>query len=183
MSHHILAVLLDCGDTLADEGTEIKDQAGVTLRAELIPGAREMLVQIKQRNYPVALVADGPVATFQNILTQHDLRQFFDVFSISEQVGNDKPHPNIFHHALAQLNIAPNDYARVVMVGNNLARDVKGANALGILSVWLNWGPRRAKIPADESEEPKYTIYSPLELIPLLDKLEDRSGDYDHKTF
>ena len=49
---NLLAICLDCGDTLADEGTEIKDENEVTLRAELIPGAAEMVRALKARVTP-----------------------------------------------------------------------------------------------------------------------------------
>jgi len=156
--HHLLAICFDCGDTLADEGTEVKDAAGVTLRADLIPGAADVVRELKRRGYPLALVADGPAATFHNVLTQHGLYDCFDAFAISEQVGVEKPDPRMFVHALEQLGIRPEDYGRVMMVGNNLARDIKGANALGIIGVWLDWAPRRSKTPADTSEIPRYTI-------------------------
>ena len=61
------------------------------------------------------------------------------------------------------------------MVGNNLERDIKGANRLGLISVFLSWSPRRAKTPADPSEIPDYTIEEPLALLDLMDALE--SGD------
>ncbi len=172
LEHHFLAICLDSGDTLVDEGTEIKDAQEVTLRAELIPGAAELVHTLKSRGYPLALVADGPVGTFRNVLTQHHLYDAFAVLAISGELGSIKPDARIFHHALQQLGIAPADYGRVIMVGNNLERDIKGANALGIVSVWLDWAPRRAKIPADASEQPCYTIKTPLELLTLLEKLE-----------
>ena len=46
-NRHILAICLDCGDTLADESTEAKDERGVTLKADLIPGAADMVRAIK----------------------------------------------------------------------------------------------------------------------------------------
>ena len=60
------------------------------------------------------------------------------------------------------------------MIGNNLERDVKGANQLGIVSVWLDWAPRRSKIPADASEVPLHTIKLPLDLLPIIDQIEQR---------
>ncbi|MBS1252119.1 MAG: hypothetical protein MAG451_01155 [Anaerolineales bacterium] len=75
-------------------------------------------------------------------------------------------------HALDQLEIAEADYGRVVMVGNNLARDIRGANQLGMMSVWLDWAPRRRKVPADELEVPQYTIEEPLELLSVIETLE-----------
>ena len=170
--HRILAICLDCGDTLVDEGTEVKDAMGTTLHADLIPGAADMVRTLKRRGYPLALVADGPVGTFHNVLTQYNLYDCFDVFAISQEVGVEKPDPQMFITALDQLGIQPQDYERVVMVGNNLARDIKGANALGIVSVWLNWSPRRSKIPADALEVPQYTISSPHALLSLIISLE-----------
>jgi FMN phosphatase YigB (HAD superfamily) len=58
------------------------------------------------------------------------------------------------------------------MVGNNLSRDIKGANDLGLISVWLDWSPRRSKIPADSSEIPQYTIKQPLDLLATLVQIE-----------
>jgi FMN phosphatase YigB (HAD superfamily) len=98
------------------------------------------------------------------------------VFAISEAVGVEKPHPAIFQHALSQFNISPLDYGHVVMLGNNLARDIKGANQLGMISVWLNWSSRRSKIPADEAEIPSYTIAFPDDFILLLQRIETSIG-------
>lgn len=170
----ILAVCLDCGDTLVDEGTEVKADGDVSLRADLIPGADTLLHALKKRGYPLALVADGPVATFHNNLGPYGLYTLFDAYAISEAVGVSKPDAAIFHQALGDLNISPQEYVNVVMVGNHLGRDIKGANQLGIISVWLDWSPRRAKVPADPSEEPDFTIKQPMELLQVLDQLENK---------
>ncbi len=173
MSKRILAVCLDCGDTLIDEGSEVLAAGGISLRADLVPGADKLVHELKRRGYRLALVADGPVPTFRNNLAPYGLYDLFDAYAISDAVGVAKPHPDIFHHALDRLGIDQASHGQVVMVGNNLARDIKGANDLGMISVWLNWSPRRAKIPADSSETPNYTINLPLELLPLLERLEN----------
>jgi HAD superfamily hydrolase (TIGR01549 family) len=172
----ICAILLDCGDTLADERTEVKDGRGVTLKADLIPGAAQMVRSIQALGYPLGLVADGPTDTFRNILTQHGLFDCFDCFAISEQVGVDKPDRRMFVTALDRLGIRESDYPRVVMVGNNLARDIKGANALGLISVFLCWSDKRTHVPADPGEWPAYTIRRPMELLSVIDALEFRKS-------
>lgn len=91
---------------------------------------------------------------------------------MSGDVGVPKPDPRIFQHVLDKLAIRQEDYHRVVMVGNHLTRDIKGANQLGLISVWLNWAPRRLKVPADESEVPQYTIKTPLELLSVIESIE-----------
>ncbi len=173
MRNKILAVCLDCGDTLIDEATEVKADE-VTLRADLIPGADELVRQLKQRGYPLALIADGPVSTFVNCLGYYGLYDLFDCHAISQNLGVQKPHLKMFHYAMDCLGIAPADYGRVVMLGNNLERDVCGANTCGMISVWLDWSPRRSKIPARDVEQPQFTIKRPLELLDVLDQLEKR---------
>ena len=173
---HLLAICLDCGDTLVDEGTEEKDERGVTQRALLIPGAAEMVRELRRRGYRLALVADGPEGTFRNVFAQHELGEHFEALAISELVGVEKPDAAMFEHALSSLGIAPGDYARTVMVGNNLERDIAGANALGMISVWLDWAPRRKKIPDHPLEEPKYTVKTLWELIDLVEQLDQTTS-------
>lgn len=168
----IRAILLDCGDTLVDEGTEQKTPEGVSLSAALIPGAAELVRTLKARGYPLGLVADGPRATFVNNLGPYGLFDLFDAYAISAEVGVEKPAAAMFETALAQLGIAEADYGRVVMVGNYLMRDIAGANGLGLISVWLDWGPRRPKIPATPLEVPDYTIRTPLDLLATLATIE-----------
>jgi putative hydrolase of the HAD superfamily len=172
MARSILAVCFDFGDTLCDEATEVKDDSHTTLRAELIPGAADLLRELKQRGYPLALVADGRPGTYANVLGQHGVLHLFDVLTISEPLGFEKPDARMFVTTLDRLGIARADYARTLMVGNNLERDVKGANLVGMLSVWLDWAPRRSKVPANAAEVPRYTIRQPLELLGLVEQLE-----------
>jgi len=166
------AVFLDCGDTLIDEGTELKDERGVVLSADCIVGAKDLLIALKDQGYRVALVADGSVESFKNIFEQHGFSPYFDVQVISEAVGVDKPDKKMFLTTLKQLDIAAENNGQVVMVGNNLPRDIKGANDLGIMSIWLDWAPRRSKIPADATEVPDFSIKLPLDLVAVLEHIE-----------
>jgi len=165
-------VLLDCGDTIVDERTEVKDERGASLRAELIPGADLMVRGLVERGYRIGLVADGPSETFLNVLTQHGLYDLFDARAISEEVGVSKPDARMFTTALDALGVRPHEYDRVVMVGNNLERDIKGANELGIVSVFLRWSTLRTWKAADATEVPSHTIERPVDLLDLMDRLE-----------
>jgi len=177
MPPHILAVCFDFGDTLVDEDSEIKDASLTSLQGELIPGTAELLQELKSRGYRLALVADGRPGTYTNVLQQHGLYEMFEAFAISELLGTLKPDRRMFTHALQALAIEPRDYPRTVMVGNRLERDVKGANELGMISVWMDWSPRYAKAPADASERPQFTIHLPGELLQVLDQLERLAPD------
>lgn len=173
MQNHILAICFDFGDTLADEASEVKDASQTTLKAELIPGAGDLLHLLKARAYKLALVADGRPGTYANVLRQHGVYDLFDAFAISELLGVSKPNPEMFLHALTQMGIPGKDLGRTIMVGNRLDRDVAGANKLGMVSVWLDWSPRYAKIPDGPDEIPRFTIHEPVELVGILEHLED----------
>lgn len=171
---HLAAVFLDCGDTLIDERTEVKAPGSeVVLDGELIPGARDMVLALKERGHRLVLVADGPRRTFENLLGKHGLWDAFDAHVISEDIGVHKPDARMFDAALAAAGLSRADTWRTVMVGNNLARDVKGANALGITSVFMAWSTLRTHQPAEAGEVPDFKISTPLELPALLDQLEN----------
>lgn len=172
MSRYIRAICFDFGDTLVDEGTEVKNDRMQTLHAEFIPGADQLIRELSARGYPLALVSDGPVGNVDRMLMEHGLWDLFGAVSISEALGVEKPHRRLFECALEALHVSRADYPRTVMVGNNLARDVKGANDIGMISVWLDWSPRYPREPHSPSEIPCYTIRSPRELLSLLEQIE-----------
>lgn len=172
------AVLLDSGDTLVDEATEVRDPGSEIVRsADLIPGARQMVDALVAAGVPLALVADGWRQSFENVLgVQHGLLGSFGAVAISEDVGAVKPSPLMFEAALAGLGVGSDlaERARVVMVGNHLERDIAGANALGLASVWMDWAPRRPKVAAADIERPDHRIAAPLELLDVLDRIGAR---------
>ena len=172
-TRHLAAVFLDCGDTLVDERTEVKAPGSeVVLDGELIPGAREMILALKERGHQLILVADGPRQTFVNLLQKHQLWDHFDAHVISEDVGVHKPDARMFDAALAAAGLSRADAWRTVMVGNNLSRDIKGANALGITSIFMAWSTLRTHLPAEAGEVPDFKLSTPVELPALLDQLE-----------
>jgi FMN phosphatase YigB (HAD superfamily) len=172
------AIFFDLGDTLMDEGTEEKDATGTTMRADLIPGAGDMLRLLKQCGYRLALVADSRPETPPNVLRQHGLLDLFEHLSISEVVGASKPQAEIFFDALNALGIPRSAYGSVLMVGNNLERDIAGANRLGLVSVFFHWSDRRRSTPQSEDEQPDYTVHSTQELLDLIDRLETWSDEH-----
>lgn len=171
MSQGLLALFFDLGDTIMDEGTEVKDFEATTLHADLIPGMAGALSRCKEVVGRVALVADTRPGTATNVLAQHGLAHLFDYLAISEIVGAEKPDPALFQAALDALGITPADYGRVAMVGNNLERDIAGANRLGLVSIFLHWNERRRTTPLSPDETPDYTVHDAAELVALVELL------------
>jgi FMN phosphatase YigB (HAD superfamily) len=170
-NRRLIALLFDLGDTLMVEESEVKDAKGTTLRADLLPGVAEALRWFREQGYGLALVADSRTSTPGNVLRQHGLYQLFDYLAISEVVGVEKPDLRIFRAALEALGIPESDYSRVAMVGNNLERDVVGANRLGLISIFFHWNNRRRSKPKTAEEEPRYRVSSTQELIHLVTSL------------
>lgn len=161
------AVLFDLGDVIMVEESEEK-VADVTQRADLHPGMADLLKQLHQRGVPLGLVADTRDGTYRNVLGMHGLLDLFDVFAVSDHLGVVKPDRRMFAHALQALDIPECDWRDVAMVGNNLARDIRGANGLGLISVWLVWNQRYPCVCADETETPDYQVSTAAGLEGLL---------------
>ena len=176
-----LIIFTDIGDTIIDESTEVrKEPFGVVYSAGCIPGARETFLDLYQQGYQIVMVADGLEKSFHNTMEENGLDHIFSEWVISEQIGVEKPDPLMFETAMQRMGLIESDKNRVIMIGNNLARDIAGANRFGIRSVhmcWSNRYPIKASMP---EEEPTYCIHHPEELLPLVDLLEkqlEESGD------
>jgi putative hydrolase of the HAD superfamily len=174
------AILFDFGDTIAIEATERRDSRGVTVAAQLFPGAATVIRQLADEGYRLALVADTVPGTgrepYDNVLQQHDLAGCFTAVVTSDDASGNKPAPAIFRRALEALKIPERDWADVVMVGNRLERDVRGANQLGLISVWARMTDRYPSEPAAPEEEPCYVISALPELLALVKRLEGATG-------
>ncbi|MCM3629776.1 HAD family hydrolase [Paenibacillus glycanilyticus] len=168
-----LIIFLDCGDTIIDEGTEVRDEYGTVIEGNVIPGADEMIRTLAERGYRLAIVADGLAQSFKNLLTLNGLYDYFEVLIYSEQLKVEKPSPRMFKAAMGAMELGEQDLSRIIMVGNNLSRDVRGANQAGITSVHLNWTSRYPKTSLESLERPDYTIAEPLELVELAERLNE----------
>ena len=93
MMNKKLIIFTDSGDTIIDEATQIRDDRGIVLEADFIPGAGEVLKQLHDEGFTIALVADGEWESFQNVYRVNGLGYCFDAWIVSEVVGKQKPRP------------------------------------------------------------------------------------------
>jgi len=143
---------------------------GVFLGRTLFPDVIPTLQWLREHGYRIGSVTNRSQGDepFREELRHHGLLDYFEVLSISCEVGYMKPHAAIFQHALEALDVAPED---AVMVGDSLRADVAGAQALGMTAVWK----RNHASPADSgldtedaSITPDYTIETMGDLLGLL---------------
>ncbi len=129
-----------------DLAREIELHFGQTQLRELriYDDAAALLKQLKGR-LPMGLVTNG--ASDHHPESQRSKVDFFGLerylgaVIISDAVGVRKPGRGIFQAALKELGVAPE---RTLFVGDNLRADIGGANAAGLVSVWLD---RHGKAP------------------------------------
>lgn len=175
MNKKKLIIFTDSGDTIIDESTQIygEENPQIVQRADFIENAGEVLKKLHDDGYTIALVADGEWDSFQNVYRENGLGYCFDAWIVSEKVGMQKPARIMFETAMQKLGLTDNDKNRIVMIGNNLRKDIGGANDFGITSIWLDWSPRYFHEFEEESWKPDYRISHPDELIELINKLEN----------
>ena len=165
-------VFLDSGDTLVDESTEVRIKGDVVDHAEFFQGIKEALFQLRNAGFRIALVADGLVESFDNIYRQHEMETYFEVRAISETVGSCKPAREMFETAMEKMNLTEADKKYIIMIGNNLERDIVGANRMGIISVLAGYSPRYRVKPENKEETPDYVICDPCEIPALIEMLD-----------
>ncbi|CAM4207597.1 HAD family hydrolase [Paenibacillus tarimensis] len=112
--------------------------------------------------YMLLLLTNGsPDLQREKLAGVPELVPYFDHVIISGEFGEGKPAASIFRHALTMLGIEPED---AVMVGDKLTTDIKGANTVGMDSVWVN----RHGMQRSDEIIPKYEIKHLHELLDIL---------------
>lgn len=105
-------------------------------RQSAFPGARELLESLRG-SYRLALVTNGAADFQRHKLELTGLDALFDAIIVSGDLGTGKPHAEPFLAALDALGLATHE---VIMIGNDAARDIAGAEALGIRTIWVQPG-------------------------------------------
>lgn len=124
-------------DCISDEqALAINDDfiARVMLKDTLIDGAKELLDYL-QPKYRMHILSNGFTEMQYNKMEVAGLSSYFDKVILSDKVGVNKPHPNIFHYALNEIGVDKRD---VIMIGDNIFTDIGGAYNIGIDQIWFN---------------------------------------------
>lgn len=96
----------------------------------------EVLARLRGRGLPLALVANWD-SNLAALTEQLGIRHFLSAIVPSQAVGVEKPDPDIFRHALAELSLSELT-DRILYVGNEYRADVLGARAAGLRPVLID---------------------------------------------
>lgn len=69
------------------------------------------------------------------IIKEVNLSHYFEFVLTSAEFGKEKPHPDIFHHALKLLHVLPSE---AIYVGDLYHDDILGASNAGLLAVMID---------------------------------------------
>lgn len=129
-------------------------------RQRLFPEAREVLEKLSQR-YRLGLLTNGAPDLQREKIAASGCEDLFSAIVISGEHGIGKPEPAIFERLLQELGVSSGE---AMMVGNSLERDIAGARAAGVVSVWM-------RLPGEEESPmivPDFTISHLGQLLKII---------------
>ena len=128
---------------------------------QLYPGALAFCRELA-RNYTLAIVTNGVPLVQHGRMDRSPIGEYISGLYVSGDMGYQKPQRDIFDAVLRDLSIS--DRRRVLMVGDSLSSDIRGAENADIDSLWYN--PRKKSLP--KGITPTYTVSSFEEALALL---------------
>jgi len=141
----------------------------------LVPGAPEVIAELKRRGYPLGLISNTgrtPGYALRTILDRLKLSQFFDAMVFSNEHGECKPQRSIFETLRRSLGV---EFDELIFVGDNLYVDVLGAQRCGMIGIHFQPSSRGTAVaPIPDHEliiEPHATIHDLRQLPQAIDAL------------
>jgi FMN phosphatase YigB (HAD superfamily) len=95
----------------------------------LSPSAKSFLERCYTMQIPVCIVTDMTAKQQLQKIRQLNIDAFIDSLVTSEEVGSEKPNPQVFLLALKKLGVQAHE---AIMVGDHEIKDILGAEKIGI---------------------------------------------------
>ncbi len=129
----------DVEQRIGDEARErwVEEFDPMLAETALLPGARELVVALKERGHRVVLASSGKPHHVERALDLLDARELADAWTTSEDVESTKPAPDLLQVALKKLG-EPVD-APSVVVGDSVY-DVEAAKNAGMPAIVVRSG-------------------------------------------
>lgn len=101
------------------------------------PNSVEVLKAIQNMDFKLGMISNTgmtPGYAFREFLRQHNMLNYFDALTFSDEVSVSKPSKKIFDSTLRELNVSPQE---AVHIGDHPVTDVNGAKSAGLHSIWI----------------------------------------------
>ena len=96
---------------------------------DLLPGAKEVLDEIKEKDYKIALASASKNATF--VIQKLEIEDYFDFIADAREIENSKPDPEIFLTAASGLGLKPKECIGV----EDAQAGIDAINQAGMLAI------------------------------------------------
>lgn len=103
----------------------------------LMDGALEVCRELHE-NHKIYLITNGSKKAQRGRLNGSPLMEYIDGVFISEKIGFVKPQKEFFDYVLSQID--EKDKSKLLVIGDSLSSDIKGASDYGIDSCWVSAG-------------------------------------------
>jgi putative hydrolase of the HAD superfamily len=133
-------------------------RAASRFKLQRYPGVETTIRQLHKK-YHLAIISDAQSAYAIPELHAVGLSGLFDPIIVSGDYGYRKPDPRLFTAALTSMKMDP---AEVLYVGNDMYRDVHGAQRLKMKTVFFK---SNQGMQEKEGVKPDYVIYNFPELL------------------
>lgn len=118
---------------------------------QLVEGAREALLLARARGYKIGVLSNGFSSVQHRKIRSARLDDLVDTVVLSDDIGIAKPDPRLYLYAMARVNnLRPDAH---LMIGDNLATDIKGAEAAGWKHLFFAPRDSASSSPADPPAE------------------------------
>jgi putative hydrolase of the HAD superfamily len=132
----------------------------------LYPHVNLTLHELIKRGLKLAVVSDAPREGAWLRLCYLKLQHVFDIVVTYEDTGVRKPSPEPFQRALSRLGVRPDE---ALMVGDWPERDVQGAKALGMTTVFARYGDTFGIKEGESGAD--FDIRDIMDLLDIVDRL------------
>ena len=130
----------------------------------LYPHVKVTLIELMKRGIRLGVVSDAPRKEAWLRLCYLQLHHMFDYVTTFEDTRERKPSPKPFLRTLDYFQLQP---SQAIMVGDWPERDIKGANTLGMITVFARYGDTKGATHSGAN----YDINDVYELVDIVDKL------------
>ena len=138
-------------------------QTTICERSEVIYGAQETLIALKQQGYRLGLLSNTMFEGAAHVadLQRFDLDPYFDAMLFSADLDLWKPNPAPYVHLLDKLGAAPGN---AVFIGDSPHHDIAGGKGAGLYAIYFRSSERFGK---PDGVQPDATIHR-LDELPVL---------------
>ena len=153
---------LGCGDEVIAAAVATDYSSLIDRSLGYFPNAEDTLLQLVKKRVKLALLTNGAGESQQEKIKRFGFSRYFPVRLIEGELGFGKPDQRVFETAMKKLDTTP---GQTWMVGDDLQRDIAGAQKMGIYSIWCDYGTNG--LPEGSKVKPDKIINNIAELLSL----------------